>query len=100
MKQEQKAVDKKPSSTDEKIKSTLMFSEHIRVTTMVVMINVCSIALLGGGGYLLDQSLETQPALAIAGFLLSFPVAQYIIYRWVNKSYVPSIVEKSKSQDS
>lgn len=73
-----------------------MMTQHIRVTVMVALITLLSIGLLGGGGYLLDQQFDTKPFLTIAGVLISFPLSQFIIYRWVKGQYVPSIVKKSQ----
>jgi len=88
---------KKPEDKpDHALDSTLMFSEHFRVTITVVASSLLCIGLFGGGGYLIDQSLGTYPGFMIAGVLVSFPFSQYLIYRWVHKNYTPSLINKSK----
>lgn len=89
-----KDSDKKP---DHAVTSTLMFSEHFRVTIAVAMSSLLCIGLFGGGGYLIDQQMGTYPGFMIAGVLISFPFSQLLIYRWVHKSYTPSLVNKSRS---
>lgn len=75
--------------------STLMFSQHFRVSLMVAAISVSMIGLFAGGGYLLDQQFQTKPLFLLAGVILSFPLSQFAVYRWVKKSYVPKITSKN-----
>jgi F0F1-type ATP synthase assembly protein I len=70
-------MDEKKTSKLER----LMFSEHYKITLRVITITVGSMAILAGGGYLLDQQLGTYPTMFIAGLVLAFPVTQVVIYK-------------------
>lgn len=67
-------------SKDKSKLEKLMFQEHYKITIRVIAITVSVMALLGGGGYLLDKQLGTDPYIFIAGILLAFPVIQVVIY--------------------
>lgn len=73
------------------MKSILMFSNHAKVTATVALITVSSIAILGFSGWKLDFWLGTKPAFLIVGIILSFPIAQIVIYRWIKKNYIPNL---------
>lgn len=90
----------KNSDTSQTVKSTLMFSEHARVSAMVAVITILSIGLIAGGGYLLDQQFDTGPLFLIIGMVASFPLSQLIIFRWVKKNYVPRLQKKSSSKSN
>ena len=76
-----------------------MFSEHIRVTAMVAVITLSTIGLMSGAGYLLDKQLNASPLFLIAGLVVSFPLSQFVIFRWVKKHYVPRVAKKSSSEN-
>lgn len=58
-----------------------MFSGHWQITINVIAITLTVMAIFVGGGYYLDQVFATKPALLIAGTVVAFPIAQFIIYR-------------------
>ncbi len=64
-KRNQKAVD-------------LMFKNHLQMTWRIFAVTGGSLAVLGGGGYLLDTWLGTRPVFMIIGFLGAFILAQVI----------------------
>lgn len=67
--------ERKPSKLER-----LIFQEHFKITFRVIGITVGLMALLGGGGYLLDQQLGTYPFIFIGGLIIAFPVIQVVIY--------------------
>ncbi len=86
----------KQKKSQQAITSTLMFSQHFRVTLMVALISITMIALFSGSGYLLDIQLDTEPLFLLIGVVISFPLSQLAVYRWVKKSYVPKITSQDK----
>lgn len=89
--------DKEHKKKPDTIKSTLMFSEHIRVTAMVVLVSLLCIAGFALLGRFLDGIFETEPMLMVIGVVVSFPFSQFIIYKWIKKKYVPHLIDKSHS---
>ena len=87
--------DTKGSSSKEMMKSTLLFSQHWRISLMVALISVGSIALLAYLGSRLDLYLGTYPAFLIFGLIVSFPLSQLVIYKWIKKSYIPRVKKLS-----
>ena len=57
--------------------SSTRISVFLQTTAYTVMIT----AILGGGGYLLDQQLGTFPTLFIIGIVIAFPVTQVYLYK-------------------
>lgn len=74
-------MNKKETSKLEK----MMFSEHYKITFRVIAITISTMAILAGGGYLLDQQLGTYPTAFIVGLVLAFPVTQLVIYKTFKK---------------
>jgi F0F1-type ATP synthase assembly protein I len=90
----QEETNKRP----ETIKSTLMFSEHLRVTGMVVTISLLCIAGFALLGWFLDGYFGTRPIIAVFAVVFSFPFSQFLIYKWINKKYVPRLIDKSHTK--
>ena len=59
----------------------LVFAKHFQITIRVVLITVVGMTIFGGGGYLLDQKLGTQPLFLIIGLVTAYPIIQMILYR-------------------
>ncbi len=76
------------------VKSTLMFSQHFRVSIMVALITVTVMGTLSLIGYQLDSVYQTKPAFLIVGLVMAFPLSQLVVYRWVKKNYLPKITKK------
>lgn len=55
-------------------------SEHFQITWRVATITLLSIVVFGGGGWLLDKWIRTFPLFMIIGMVISYPVAQILIY--------------------
>jgi F0F1-type ATP synthase assembly protein I len=70
-------MNKKETSKLEK----MMFSEHYKITFRVIAITISTMAILAGGGYLIDKQLETYPTIFIIGLVLAFPITQLVIYK-------------------
>lgn len=88
-------LEKKPEKKEEMMKSTLMFSNHAKVTATVALITVSSIVLFSFGGWKLDQWLGIAPILFILGIIFSFPIAQIVIYQWIKKHHIPNLKKKN-----
>lgn len=54
---------------------------------IVVFVNLASIALFVGLGFLADRSFGTKPWFAVAGFLISFFVGQFVLAKWLTREY-------------
>ncbi|GEM_PF-4844186 len=76
------------------VPSHLVLTDHFRVTAMVVIISLSSLGLFGYGGYLLDQYFNTGHLLFILLILISFPTAQYLLYKWITENYLRSVKKK------
>jgi len=63
----------------------LMFKGHLQITIRVVAITIATLAIWGGGGYLLDKALATFPLFMIIGLVVAFPLAQLLIYKTFRK---------------
>jgi len=70
-------------------------SSRIAVFGQVTFITISVMATLAGGGYLLDQWLGTFPTLFIIGLVVSFPLAQAVLWRQV-KGFAQSKVKETK----
>lgn len=60
-------------------------SKRLAVFGQVALLTVTTMAVTGGGGYLLDMWLGTSPLLFILGLAVGFPAAQISIYRKFKK---------------
>jgi len=60
-----------------------------------MMVNISSIVLLGGTGWLLDKGLGTKPLFFIIFFILSFPMSIYVLY----KKYVKLAAKESVNKN-
>ncbi len=76
------------------VPSHLVLTDHFRVTAMVVLISISSLAIFGGAGYKLDQYFDTGHVLFILLILISFPTAQYLLYTWITENYLRSVKKK------
>lgn len=76
------------------IPSHLILTDHFKVTIVVVLISLSSLAIFGYGGYTLDQYFGTKYIFMVALLLISFPSAQYVTYRWITRTYLDSIKKK------
>jgi len=84
--------------TEEMIESTLMFSKHYHVSMMVALITVGTLALLGYGGYQLDLFLGTKKVFMVLGLIVSFPISQFALYKWIKEKYIPNVKKLSKNK--
>jgi len=79
-----KNIDNKPKSEPEKKPVLLPMSfglaDHIQITWRVASITLLSIAVFGGGGWLLDNWIGKFPLFMIIGMVISYPIAQILIY--------------------
>lgn len=82
------------------IPSHLVLTDHFKVTIVVVMISLSSLAIFGYGGYTLDQYFGTGYIFMVALLLISFPSAQYVTYRWITKTYLDSVKKKYQQPPS
>ncbi|MDP3975375.1 MAG: AtpZ/AtpI family protein [bacterium] len=88
-------MEEKSEGKPKMMKSTLLLSHHLRVTAMVALITICSVSLLGYGGWRLDDWFSTSPLFLIIGLIISFPLSQFAIYRWIKNHHIPFL----KKQD-
>ena len=63
----------------------MMFSKHWQITLRVIGITVLTIGFFAGIGYLIDQHLSSSPIATITGAILSYPIAQFIVYKTFKK---------------
>ena len=73
------------------MKSSLMFSQHWRISLMVALISISSIAVFAYIGSRLDVVFGTHPAFLIVGVIISFPISQFVVYRWIKEKYIPQM---------
>lgn len=76
------------------IPSHLVLTDHFKVTIVVVLISLSSLAIFGYGGYKLDQYFGTGYIFMVLLLLISFPSAQFVTYRWITRTYLDSIKKK------
>lgn len=69
--------------------SNLIFSGHYRVSIMVALISIGFIVLFGFIGFQLDILLGSKPILMLLGLVISFPVSQIVLYKWIVTKYIP-----------
>jgi len=55
-------------------------ADHFQITWRVATITLLSIVIFGGGGWMLDKLFNIFPTLMITGMVISYPVAQVLIY--------------------
>jgi len=55
-------------------------ADHFQITWRVATITLLSIVVFGGGGWMLDKLFNIFPTLMIIGMVISYPVAQVLIY--------------------
>ncbi len=63
----------------------MMFSKHWLITYRVMIVTLGTIAAFGIGGYYLDTLLNTKPFWLITGVVISYPIAQLILYKVFKK---------------
>ena len=63
----------------------MMFGKHWQITLRVIFVTLGTIAIFGSIGYLIDQQLESAPIATISAVVISYPAAQFIIYKVFNK---------------
>jgi hypothetical protein len=73
-----KEVENKPKS--EHVPMGVGLADHFQITWRVATITLLSIVIFGGGGWMLDKLFNIFPALMITGMVISYPVAQVLIY--------------------
>ena len=73
-----KSIENKPKTSQPPMGVGL--SEHFQITWRVATITLLSIVIFGGGGWMLDKLFNTFPTLMIIGMVVSYPVAQVLIY--------------------
>lgn len=83
--------------SEDMIKSHLMFQKHYQVTLMVALTTLSTIGIMSYLGHLLDVWLGFKAAFVIVGLLLSFPVSQIILYKWIKERYIPQVKQISKN---
>ena len=55
--------------------------KRIKVFFFASGFTVTMVALLGGAGWLLDSYFDTNHRYLIIGFIVAYPLTQYILYR-------------------
>ena len=60
-------------------------STRIRVFLQTTATTIIVIAILAGGGYLLDQQVQTYPTFFLIGLIASFPITQVVLYKQLRK---------------
>jgi len=73
-----KIIDNKPKTNQPPMGVGL--SDHFQITWRVATITLLSIVVFGGGGWMLDKLFNIFPVLMIIGMVISYPVAQILIY--------------------
>lgn len=71
--------------TPEDANLDLLQSGRMTAFLNVSFYTVATMAVLGGGGYLLDQWLGIFPALFITGLVIAFPLSQFFLYKRLRK---------------
>ena len=69
-----------PKKSDNKPPMGVGLSEHFQITWRVALITLTSILVFGGGGWMIDKWLGKFPLFMIIGMVISYPVAQVLIY--------------------
>lgn len=93
---EEKSEKQMPrEAQEEKVKSMLIFTKHYQVTFMAALTTVVFAGVMGYAGAQMDLWLETGRLCMIIGLLLSLPVSQIVLYKWIKKSYIPRIKKLS-----
>ncbi len=79
----------------EKTKQALDKWSSSRLSTFfqVSAYTVTTMAVLGGGGYLLDRLLFTYPIFFMIGLIVSFPLVQVLLYKKFKKYAEVSLEE-------
>jgi hypothetical protein len=75
--------------TSKKKPSPDVWSEYTRkrllVFAQVSGITVAGMAIIGGGGYLLDQQMGTFPKIFITSLVIAYPIIQLSLFRKFRK---------------
>lgn len=69
-------------------KEYIIGKKHLSISGLTILITLSTILVFTGGGYYLDSILETNPYLTILGLLLSYPVAQVLIAKFIKKHII------------
>lgn len=95
----QERLEKSPSEgkASETIQSTLIFSKHYHVSIMVALVTLSAIGILGYGGYRLDLLMDTKNIFMVAGLVFSFPISQFVLYKWIRGKYIPNVKKHNKT---
>jgi len=81
-----KNEENKPKSSQgepkkqQQVPSGVGLADHFQITWRVATITLLSIVVFGGGGWMLDKLFNIFPTLMIIGMVISYPVAQVLIY--------------------
>jgi F0F1-type ATP synthase assembly protein I len=54
---------------------------------IVIAVNISSLLLFAGGGYVLDRLLNIWPVISVIGFILSFLVGQFVLAKILTAQY-------------
>lgn len=73
----------------------LIFNKHYLITCRLFSVIIATVAILGGGGYLLDNQLQTKPLFLIIGLIIAFPVSLIIIVK-TTKNLINKTLNGSK----
>lgn len=65
--------------------SNLMYEDHLQISWRAISTTLVTILLLGGGGYLLDQAMNSGIFFLITGLVASYPLSMLIIYKVFKK---------------
>jgi F0F1-type ATP synthase assembly protein I len=73
-----KNIENKPKN--EPAQQSFGLADHFQITWRVASITLLSIAVFGGGGWMLDNWIGKFPLFMIIGMVISYPIAQILIY--------------------
>lgn len=80
---------------EEKVKSMLLFTKHYQVSFMAALTTVVFAGVLGFLGSKLDGWYGSNHLWMIICLLISLPISQIVLYKWIKKKYIPRIKKLS-----
>lgn len=61
----------------------------------ILLLNILNISIFGIIGYVLDRQFGTSPKLLFLAIILSFPITQILVTKFIKKSFANSADKKS-----
>lgn len=78
---------------EKKTDINILLTNRLIIFLHIAFYTVTTLAVLGGGGYLLDQYIKTFPIFFISGLVISYPLVQIVLFKKLKK-----LINKKTSQ--